>query len=72
MSLTMYLCQKKKKIGTMYLVCSCWIAKHLLLMWNTVKVRDRVGGMIRFKVKIVNIDVTTEINTDLITGWHLI
>ncbi len=39
-----------KKISTMYLLCSYCIAKHLLLLWwDTGKVKDRFGGMGRFK-----------------------
>ncbi len=44
---TVYLHQK---ISTMYLLWSYCIVKHLLLLtWDTGKVRDRFGGMGRFK-----------------------
>ncbi len=64
----MYLHQK---ISTMYLLWSYCIVKHLLLLtWDTGKVRDRFGGMGRFKgglrckgwVNSVIINVITEIN----------
>jgi len=49
----------------MYLLCSCCIAKHLLLLrWVTGKMRDRFGGMVRFKGGSI-IDVFKEINFEI-------
>ncbi len=39
-----------QKISAMYLLCSYCIVKHLLLLrWEMGEVRDRFGGMGRFR-----------------------
>ncbi len=58
------------KISTMYLMCSYCIAKHFCCYRGGIGVRDRFGGVGRFKgglrckgwVNSVIINVITEIN----------
>ncbi len=53
-----------KKISALYLLCSYCIAKHLLLLrWDTGKVRDRFGGMGRFKGESTYNNVITDVST---------